>query len=133
MTYQVAKASDDIKAIAVVGAPTDQLQICRDRPSLYDRVMRPLVGDTIGHRQAYIDRSAIYWANELNVPTLILHGENDNRVSVSQAEKLAGLMDTYGKNVRCHIFPVGDHALRQTPQVEHQRDSLIADWFDQHL
>ena len=133
MAYQVSRVNDEVKAIAVIGGPTDQFQSCRDRPALYHRVLKPLIGDTMNFRKEYIRRSAIFWAHEINEPTLILHGENDSRVNLFHATKLASLMKENGNIVSLHVFREGDHSLRLSSQMEERRDSIILDWFNQHL
>ena len=61
--------------------------------------------------EEYEARSATYWADKINVPLLIQHGEADDRVSLEQAKKLAQELDKYGKVSKLITYPGGDHGL----------------------
>jgi dipeptidyl aminopeptidase/acylaminoacyl peptidase len=75
-------------------------------------------------------RSAYYWPEKINTPVLILHGEDDRRVDVSQAKKLAEKLEEAGKEYELATFPKGDHGLK-THRAE--RNRKIFDWFDKQL
>jgi dipeptidyl aminopeptidase/acylaminoacyl peptidase len=130
-TYQISKKLDNIKAIAVVGAPTDKFSSIKFRPNMYNNVYKPLFGDTLTNRDNYIERSAIYWYHKINEPTLILHGVKDKRVSILEAKKLVDSFKKSSKiNFKNYFFTDGDHSLTN---YKIKRDSLIVNWFKTHI
>lgn len=129
-TYQVSKLTDDINSIAVVGSPTNKFKAIRFRESMYQYVYKPLFGDTIQNKEAYINRSAVFWHNKLNEPTLILHGSDDSRVALEEAQQIIDSLTTSNKkNFKYKIFKSGNHSLSN---YREERDSLIIDWFKTH-
>ncbi|MCC6724641.1 MAG: S9 family peptidase [Saprospiraceae bacterium] len=126
MAYLMSKKSDKIKAIAVVGAPTDAFRTCRERPEMYREVLLPLVGDSVHHRQDFIDRSPLYWANAINEPVLLLHGTADVKVDVEQASLMVDALKANGNEFSYKLFEGGNHPLQN---FREQRDSMIFDWF----
>ena len=128
--YQVSKLTDDINSIAVVGAPTNKFEAIKFRETMYQNVYKPLFGDTINNRDAYIKRSPVYWHNKINEPMLILHGTDDNRVAVEEANELIdSLKASNKKNFDFKIFEGGNHSLSN---VINERDRLIINWFKTH-
>lgn len=131
MTYLASKATDKIDAIAVIGAPVDLFLSIKNRPGLYSNVMLPLIGDTISMKEEYIKRSPVYWVDEINEPTLILHGAKDERVNVLHAKKIIELMQKKHKTFQYKIFKDGDHALLNIDETI--VDGYILDWFKLYL
>ena len=129
-TYQVSKKTDKINSIAIVGSPTNLLEEAKFRPSIYKKVMQPLIGDSLTARKEYEERSAIFWHNKLNEPTLILHGSEDSRVEVNEVQRL---IDSFTmsdkKNFEYKIFEGGNHSLSN---FEEERNELITNWFKKH-
>jgi len=127
MTYLAIKAGAKIQAAAVVGGVTDLGQMYNDREEGMKNVIRELVG--MGKKE-WEKRSAYYWPEKINVPILILHGENDWRVKVSQAKKLAERLKELGKVHELVVFPNGDHGLNTH---RYQRNKKIFEWFNKYL
>ena len=90
-------------------------------------VIRELVGMD---KLEWEKRSVCYWPEKIDVPTLILHGEDDWRVNVSQAKKLSEKLTQADKIHELVIFPKGDHGLN-THRSE--RNQKIFDWFEKYL
>lgn len=127
MTYLAIKNRAPIKAAVVVGGLTDLEQTYNEREDAMKRVIRDLVGMD---RKEWEKRSACYWPQEFNVPLLILHGEKDWRVKVSQAKKLSDLLKKEGKEHELVVFTDGDHGLN-THRPE--RNKRIFKWFEKYL
>lgn len=128
--YQISRITDDIDAIAVIGAPTNvRLDIKLD-PEMYEMVYKELVGDTIQNKAAYDYRSPLLWANEINEPTLILHGSDDQRVQLIHAELMIEKMKTLNKTFDYHIFEGGNHGLGTHWQ---EKNSKVLNWFHKYL
>lgn len=128
--YQVSKLTDNINSIAVVGAPTNKFESIKFRENMYYNVYRPLFGDTISNREEYLKRSSIYWHDKINEPLLILHGTDDTRVSLDEAQQLIDSLKLFSnKDFDFKIFEGGNHILSN---VVNERDSLIINWFKTH-
>jgi len=127
MTYLAIKEGAKIQAAAVVGGVTDIEQNYNEREDAMKKVIRELIGMD---RNAWKSRSSYYWPEKINVPILILHGENDRRVKVSQAKKLAERLKELGKLHELVVFPNGDHGLNTH---RYQRNKKIFEWFDKYL
>ena len=131
-TYQISRLTDDIEAIAVVGAPVNPRLSHDYRPEMYHRVHLPLIGDTLKYKVQYNYRSPILWADEINEPTLILHGSADERVRVERSAELmvAKFNDLKKSDFEYKIFDNGNHGLSN---YSTERDNLIVDWFSKYL
>lgn len=66
--------------------------------------------------------SPIKFISKRNFPTLIIHGKEDQIVSVKQSETLNSKMDSLGLNNEIHLFDGMDHSLRKATQ--YQKDSI---------
>lgn len=128
--YQIARITDEIDAIAVVGAPTDPRLDFDTRPEMYNQVLKELVGDTIKFKSEYDYRSPLLWANEINEPTLILHGKDDWRVKPINAELMIEKMKALDKEFEFQIVENGDHGLNTHREL---RNEKVLNWFNKYL
>lgn len=80
----------------------------------------------------YADRSPLKFATNVVTPTLILHGENDERVSPTQGLEFYRALQVLGVPVRFVRYPREGHGIQER---QHQLDLLrrVVDWLDQHL
>ncbi len=78
------------------------------------------------------DRSAIYHAPEITTPTLILHGQEDRRVPVSQGQEFYRALRRAGVPTELVLYPRAGHGLQEPKQ---QIDSLRRHlaWFSRWL
>ena len=135
MTYvalkeQTLRGTNDIKAACTIAGPTDLFMLAEERPKLLNERLVPLIGGTPQEVSAeYEARSAVYWADKINVPLLIQHGEADLSVSVEESRKLAELLDKNGKVYKLITYPGDDHGLSG-----HQGGlPKIFAWFEKYL
>ncbi|MCL2780354.1 MAG: prolyl oligopeptidase family serine peptidase [Actinomycetia bacterium] len=82
----------------------------------YDRLCGGKPGQA---RPCYLDRSPITHVGPDSLPTLILHGEADQCVPVSQARELYAALADAGRPAELVIYPGEGH---QTQAIEHVRD-----------
>ncbi|MEU8236389.1 prolyl oligopeptidase family serine peptidase [Actinoplanes sp. NPDC048967] len=77
-------------------------------------------------------QSPISYAGEVRTPVLILHGENDTNVPISQAELFHRALRGYGVEHEYVVYPGEKHAIRERG---HQLDVLrrTRAWFDRWL
>lgn len=130
MAYLAAKKGMPIKAMAVVDGFTDLFDTYNSREQGMTDVLDELVGSPVADKSKYKDRSAVYWANKINVPTLILHGQKDWRVSVKQADELAKKLKENHKEYKYISYPNGDHTLLNHYKQSHAE---ILNWFNHYL
>jgi len=80
----------------------------------------------------YADRSPLKFVTSVVTPTLILHGENDERVSPSQGLEFYRALQVLGVPVRFVRYPREGHGIQER---HHQLDLMrrIVDWLAQHL
>jgi len=75
----------------------------------------------------YLDRSAMSHIDKVTTPTLILHGANDERVPVGQAQELFRGLKDRGKPTELVFYPREGHGISE---YYHQKDRMqrIYDW-----
>jgi dipeptidyl aminopeptidase/acylaminoacyl peptidase len=80
----------------------------------------------------YYERSPIRHVSNAPTPTLILHGEEDKRVSVAQSVEMYVALRTLGVETQLVTYPREGHSIEER---EHQLDLVrrILGWFERHL
>jgi len=83
-------------------------------------------------RKLYDAHSPVRFIDQCQTPVLVLHGEADPRVPISQGEEFYNGLKFLGKNVEMVRYPREPHIFTER---EHQIDSLgrILAWYDSHL
>ena len=127
MTYLAIKHGAEITAAVVLGGITDLAQFYNETNPEIQKEIRELVG--LDEREWEI-RSVYYWPHEIHVPILILHGERDKSINVSQSMKLAKRLVRDGKTYELVVFPEGDHSLSEHRAEVHKR---IFEWFEKYI
>ena len=133
MTYIAIKRGIPIKAAAVIAAPSDLKAWADLRPDMlngddtYDGFAK--VWPDYEHRAAeyYRARSAVCWADQFNVPVLILHSRTDKLVPVTQALRMVEALQEKGRVYALHIYEHDGHSL---PLNREDRNHRIVDWFN---
>lgn len=89
-------------------------------------------GDPLANRAAYDAHSPIRYADRVKVPVLILHGEQDKRVPLSQGQMFHRALRFNGTPVEMVTYPRGPHWFFETA---HGRDvqQRVLDWLDTQL
>ena len=133
MTYIALKRGIPVKAAAVIAGPSDLKAWADMRPDMlkgddtYDGFAN--VWPDYAHHSAeqYRARSAVYWADQINVPVLILHSRTDKLVPVTQALRMAEALQEKGKIYALHIYDHDGHSL---PLNREDRNRRIIEWFN---
>jgi dipeptidyl aminopeptidase/acylaminoacyl peptidase len=131
MTYLALKPHMPVNAVAVGGGLTDLVSEGKRRPVLANvwRALNPGFeqrGEALLH-----ERSAVYWAEQINVPMLILHGGADWRSEpMSQAQAFAKRLQELGKTYELIIYPDDDHGLSLNRA---DSDWRVVEWFRRHM
>ena len=135
MAYLAIKRGIAVKAAAVIGGVTDVKAWVDARPEMGIVKGNEFIDGFANiwpdyeHRaeEYYRARSAVYWADQINVPVLILHSRTDRMVPVTQALRMAEALQEKGKVYALRIYDRDGHSL---PQNRDDRDRLMIDWFN---
>lgn len=89
-------------------------------------------GQPYHHLDAYWESSAIKYVTNVVTPTLIVHGDADDRVHVTQGAEMYRALKTLGVPVEFVRYPREPHGFKER---NHQIDLLkrIGDWFERWL
>ena len=121
---------------AVVGAP------CIDLLGMYgtsdigvsfgERQWGGLRKDNIDH---YLEHSPLTYADKVETPVLLLHGESDHRCPIEQSEQYFVTLRRLGKEVEFVRFPGCSHAFLRTghPKMREEYLTRTLAWFNNHL
>jgi len=84
------------------------------------------------NRKIYDAHSPVRYIDQCHTPVLVLHGEADPRVPISQGEEFYNGLRFLGRDAVMVKYPREPHIFTER---EHQIDSLarILDWYDSHL
>jgi len=133
MSAWAVTQSDRFKAAIDGAGPTDwgMMAATSDMPTFEAALGGSTVWDGPGpHRHAQI--SPISFARNVTTPTLILHGERDERVPVSQAISFHRALRHFGASVEMVIYPREPHPILERA---HQLDILhrVREWFLRYI
>ena len=91
--YMTARQDKRIKKIIVCSGIADLFQSYEEREDGMKQVLRDCIGGSPEEMpEEYEKRSAVYWADEINIPVLIVHSKGDERVPFEQAQKMYELL-----------------------------------------
>ena len=111
MTELALKAGAEVNAAVAIAGIGDARKLV-DYPNVLNNVLVPLVPGFAEDRQTALEaRSAVLWPEAIRVPLLLLHGDNDKDVNVSDSVALHGAIQAIGGVSELVIYPGGSHAL----------------------
>jgi dipeptidyl aminopeptidase/acylaminoacyl peptidase len=131
MSYLTARQRDDIRAMAITGAPTNLVTELPRKPEM-ELIFRSLIPDYDQNKVKELEqRSVMYWAEELpaTLPILLIYGGQDQRVHPDNSKLLAAKLTGLKRPVRLIEFKDADHLL--TDYKEQERQAMLS-WFRQH-
>ncbi len=125
MSYMAARLDKRVKKVVAVSAVTDLKASYGEREDMKE-ILDTFIGGTPDELPTeYEKRSAVCWADELNVPVLIIHSRDDKMVSYSQAEEMAKTLKKYKKKYDFVSYDDSVHGL-------HKEDGeVIRKWLEQ--
>lgn len=131
-TFLAVKRGIPVNAVATFGGLTDLIANGKDRPELIKQVWSKLMPDFDKRGvEALRERSAVYFADKINVPVLIFQGGADWRVNAgNQALALANKLQELGKTYELIIYAGDDHA---TNYNRFDRERRTVEWFKKHM
>ncbi|WLR47914.1 prolyl oligopeptidase family serine peptidase [Halobacillus litoralis] len=130
MSFLAVQEDIEVNAVAVIGGITDLKQLYVTQPEPVQKQIEHLMGEPGGDQSWYRELAPINWVEDIDVPTLMLHGERDQTVPVEQARMFANLMESNHDLHRYVEYENGDHGLRL-----HFKEYApeVLDWFEKHL
>jgi dipeptidyl aminopeptidase/acylaminoacyl peptidase len=134
MTYLALKREAPVRAAAVTSGVSDLEALGRYRPEFvigddtYDGWAKVWPDYAARSAEHYRERSAVYWADRLRVPILILASRTDRLVPVDQALRMASALQAKGATYGLHIYANDGHSL---PLNRADRVQRIVQWFSQ--
>jgi dipeptidyl aminopeptidase/acylaminoacyl peptidase len=89
-------------------------------------------GEPWDRTETYMKHSAVFRVKGVSTPTLILHGELDRRVPISQGYEFYNALRRQGCPTEMVVYPRTPHGLREPKFIVDAGERIIA-WFDAHL
>jgi dipeptidyl aminopeptidase/acylaminoacyl peptidase len=83
----------------------------------------------------WIAQNPLSFADQINLPLLIIHSEHDWRCPVEQAERLFVALKLRGAPTEMLLFPAESHGLTRDGRPKHRvaRFEAVLDWWASHL
>ncbi|MBM7542212.1 alpha/beta hydrolase family protein [Amphibacillus cookii] len=99
----------------------------------YTRAM--IGGDPWQDTQHLWDKSPIAYVNNIETPLLIIHGENDLRCPVEQADQLFSALKSQDKCTKLIRFPNANHGVLKNGKPCYRINLLehVNDWFNKYI
>lgn len=120
-------------------AHTDMFRAGIARSGAYNRTLTPFgfQGERRNFWEAtelYTKISPFFYANKINEPILLIHGEADNNQGTFpiQSERLFAAIRGNGGTARLVMLPLESHGYAAKESVEHTLFEMI-NWFDKHV
>ena len=109
------------------------------RSGAYNRTLTPFgfqdeVRDFWQATKIYTDVSPFFYANKINEPILLIHGEADNNQGTFpiQSERLFAAISGNGGTARLVMLPHESHGYSAKESTEHTLFEMV-DWFDKYV
>lgn len=132
MTYQAVRRGFPVNAAATFGAFTDAQELVDSHPKQYSPAVLKQIWSDYAERKEEIfkSRSAIFWAEHLNVPLLIMHGGADRSVNPEHSLNLARRLQKLGSVYELVVYAEDNHILSKNKE---DRDRRAVGWFKRYM
>lgn len=129
-TYLALPDAPWVKAVVTLGGLANAVRWHASKPMR--RFKELFLGGYRLNKKALQARSAVLWADRFSktTPILLLHGREDEDISVQDSIDLAGEFEKFGVPHMLVLFEGGNHRLSTHRE---DRDRLTREWFDRHL
>ena len=105
-----ARQSETFRCAASINGLTDLVTLIRDAKNYTNyKVAKKQFGSSYFERK---ENSPVTLAEEMSIPILLIHGENDRVVPVDHSQKMYKRLQKYGKKVKYVELKNGGHSLR---------------------
>ena len=120
---------------AVIGAPVTNLDSFYGTADIgVNFSERQIGGSRLDIKNEYDFRSPLSYAENVDTPALLLHGDSDYRVPISQSEEYFVTLKRLGKVVEFVRFPGQNHGLMRTGDLKMRKEYLtrMLQWIDRY-
>jgi dipeptidyl aminopeptidase/acylaminoacyl peptidase len=130
MVLQAIREGFPARAAAIYGGPTDFFSLLSQYPDKYEGIADQLLPNWRTDPEEVLGRrSAVKWAESIDIPLLIMHGGNDQSMPVTQSLELVDRLQKHGKTYELHILGYENHVISGRAI---ERDALTTAWFEKH-
>ncbi len=130
MVLQAIREGFPAHAAAIYGSFTDLYRLFDEYPDQYEAMADQLWPDWRTNTDEILSRrSAVKWAERIDIPVLIMHGGNDQSMPVTQSLALVDRLQKLDKTYELHIFGYENHVISGRAI---ERDALATAWFEKH-
>jgi dipeptidyl aminopeptidase/acylaminoacyl peptidase len=127
-TYIALKNKIPVNAAAVRGAVSD---LTPQRRQAMEKNFKEMIPDYEKRGMELLkDRSAVYWADKINTPLLILQGGADWRTDPASTLSLAQKLQELGKTYELIVYAGDEHGLSLNRA---DADKRIVEWFKKYM
>lgn len=131
-SYLALKETKQVRALVTIAGNVDLLRDLETRPEMEQVYENRIPNYDINKEHELRRRSAIHWISEIDpdIPILLLHGEDDDRVNARNSIAMAEELSRLGRNYKLVLYPQDGHELSEN------RDAVfneIVEWFDAYL
>jgi dipeptidyl aminopeptidase/acylaminoacyl peptidase len=132
MTNWIVGHTHMFKAACALSSISDFVSVEGDRDGYYGHA-RDFGGDLFENFDYYWKLSPLHYASAVKTPTLILHGDADQRVPLEQGEEWFRALLHFHVPTELVVFPREDHALHHEPRHVIDIMNWQLYWFDRYL
>lgn len=131
MTCWVVSQTTRFKAAAMGAGLANMVSMynTNDIPSVLDDYF---AGAPWEKEKGYLERSGLYHVKNVTTPTLILHGENDPRVPVTQGLEFYTALKRRGVKTQMVTYPRTQHSPQEPKFLENIMQRHLA-WVEEHV
>jgi dipeptidyl aminopeptidase/acylaminoacyl peptidase len=118
--------------VAVAGAAVTDLFTMATTTDIAPNYLDGYYGSLAANRKLYDEHSPVRFLDHCHTPVLVVHGEADVRVPISQGQEFYFGLRFMGRETQMLRYPREPHIFTEK---EHQQDSLerMLRWYDSHL
>ncbi|MCL4854561.1 MAG: prolyl oligopeptidase family serine peptidase, partial [Bryobacteraceae bacterium] len=131
MTSWAITQTNRFKA-AAVGAGVTNLWSMAGTTDILDFLPDYFSAEPSDNLSLYLERSPMYHAKAITTPTLILHGDADLRVPISQGYELYNTLKRRGVTAEMVVYPGMTHG-PGNPETELDLMQRHLDWIERHV
>ena len=127
MTYMTARRDKRVKKIIVCSGVSDLFAVFNEREDKMTEVLVRCIGGTPEELpEEYERRSAVFWADEIKIPVLIIHSKGDKQ-AIFETQALP-IVEKLKDNTDCTFITYDDDV-----HGFHQEDyAIVKDWLETH-
>ena len=131
MTSMIVTKTDRFRA-AMVGAGVTDLFSMTHTSDIPGFLPYYFDGELWDRTDVYLKHSAMSAVKNVKTPTLVIHGENDLRVPISQGQELYRALKRLGVPTEMVVYPRTQHG-PQEPKFIQDIGERVIKWFDQYV